>query len=254
MKDYKILYEFYEKPQAPNRTLQKETALSKTSLDASLIQECVRRMTNTSREAPAESLTDSLNVFARKLINSGHKVEEVQTFLVQAAICYTERVRRSELCTSDEAYKPLHMSKNYMKEDRWLKKKISQNNWYDKKKEFFGWRHLLPKEWKPRQLRQRRIQGIPVSSVMIVPNTHDSCLLNRLILKEAQLSKITGYQMKLVEGNGTQIGRLIPAPLQQSRCHRGKKWVVFMSAPVGKPLKCNIRRRLGCFYVTAILS
>ena len=34
--DYKIIYEFYEKPQVANRTLQSDTALSRTSLDASL--------------------------------------------------------------------------------------------------------------------------------------------------------------------------------------------------------------------------
>ena len=44
----KILYSFYEKPQVPNRTLQEGTALSRMSLESSLIQEGVRRLLNTS--------------------------------------------------------------------------------------------------------------------------------------------------------------------------------------------------------------
>ena len=239
--DYKIIYEFYEKPQVANRTLQSDTALSRTSLDASLTQECVRRMINTSLEAPADSLKNALDKFARKLLNSGHEVEVIQTLLVQAATCYIEKVRRSRLDANDQEYRPLHMSKEYMRNERWLAKTMAKNNWYDKKKVFRGWRQMLPKEWKPRQLRQRRIQGIPVTSVMIVPNTFNSCLLNRLILKEAQLSKISGYQLKLVEGNGTPISKLMPAPLQSNTCSRGKRCLVCACATDKKPTRCNIR-------------
>ena len=39
---YEIRFSFFEKPTVPNRTLQSDTALSKSSLHASLIQYIVR--------------------------------------------------------------------------------------------------------------------------------------------------------------------------------------------------------------------
>ena len=41
-----IMYAFYEKPQCPNKVLQRDTALSDSMIFASLNQEVVRRMLN----------------------------------------------------------------------------------------------------------------------------------------------------------------------------------------------------------------
>ena len=55
---------------------------------------------------------------------------------------------------------------------------------------------------------------------MTVPNTLDSILLNSLVLKEAQLSRVTGYSIKLVEGNGMPLSKLFPTPLSLDVCDR----------------------------------
>ena len=45
---------------------------------------------------------------------------------------------------------------------------------------------------------------------MLVRNRHEGAFLNELIKKEAHLSRLTDYSIKMVEGNGTQLNRLMP--------------------------------------------
>ena len=98
----------------------------------------------------------------------------------------------------------------------------------------------LPKEWRPKTIRQRRIDGCDITSVIIVPNTHQSELLDKLIQKEAQLSRLTGYSIKLVEGNGIPLSRLMPAPIP-NRCWKGESCPV---CPGTKHVKCSVRNVL----------
>ena len=182
-------------------------------------------MINTSLNAPKSSLQEALNVYARKLLNSGHGLETVRRLLVQAATCYLDKVRRANLNTENAEYKPLYLSKHYKQGERILLKKSAKCNWFHGKRKS-SWRQLIPKEWKEHKLRQRTIKGIDVTTVIIVPNTNNSCLLNKLIQKEAQLGRITGYNAKLVEGNGIPIIRLLPPPLQTKNCHRNNKCLI----------------------------
>ena len=58
-----IKYEFYEKKMCPNVVLQKNTALAPNSVRASLTQEVVRRLTNTSLNLPLSVKQDILSKF-----------------------------------------------------------------------------------------------------------------------------------------------------------------------------------------------
>ena len=216
----KILYSFYEKPQVPNRTLQEGTALSRTSLESSLIQEGVRRLLNTSPDVDELTRSSIIDRFASKLYNSGHDVYTVQKLLIHAVYCYQDRVRRSKLQNEHPEYKPLYLSKNFNKENRILEKSGAKTEWYLGKKNVPGsnWKMDIPKCWRPKKIRQRAIAGIETTTVMTVPNSPESKLLNNLILKEAQLSRITGYSIKLVEGNGTPLSRILPKPLTMKKC------------------------------------
>ena len=107
----------------------------------------------------------------------------------------------------------MYLPKDFKKDERTLKKCEAKTGWFKSKKpEFTGWKMNLPKEWKTRKLRQREIKGIEATGVIIVPNTAGSELLNKLILKEAQIARVTGYMVKMAEGNGVPLNRLFPAP------------------------------------------
>ena len=88
-------------------------------------------------------------------------------------------------------------------------------------------------------MRERNIKDIKVSTVMVVPNTEGSELLNKLVQKEAQLCKITGYRVKLVEGNGTPLSRAIPQPTTQTLCNRVEQCQVCVATD--KASKCQVR-------------
>ena len=81
---------FYEKPTCPNRVIQKETALSESSIRSSLTQETVRRLRNCSIELPIEEKQEILSVFAQKMRNSGHSVSSIQYILVHGVTKYIE--------------------------------------------------------------------------------------------------------------------------------------------------------------------
>ena len=50
----RIAYSFYEKMTCQNRVVQRETALSDSSIRATLVQETVRRLKKSSNEVPIE--------------------------------------------------------------------------------------------------------------------------------------------------------------------------------------------------------
>ena len=215
---YGIKHEFYEKPQVPNHTLMSDTALSRSCLESSLIQEGVRRLTNTIQDEESGSRNGMvLNKFTKKLINSGFTQEETKSIIIHAVVCFVEKEKRSKLNPEETGYYPLHLSKRFKKEERIQKKNIAKTSWYMKNvnkesMDLNNWRLKVPKVWRTRRLRQRGAEKQKISTVIMVPNTADSLLLDRLVLKEAQLSKITGYAAKLVEGNGTPLCRLFQIP------------------------------------------
>ena len=219
-----ILHTFYEKPQVGNRVLLHNTALASTSLNSSIIQEGVRRLLNTSENVSDKVRTGILDKFASKIINSGYSVKDAKMFLVHAVTSYTHKVLLSELPSDHTNFKPLYYSRDYKREERAINKARAKTNWFRNKGsdglQSDSWKTLLPREWRNRTLRQRNIDGIEVTTVMTVPNTLDSILLNSLVLKEAQLSRVTGYSIKLVEGNGMPLSKLFPTPLSLDVCDR----------------------------------
>ena len=225
-----------------NRTLQEGTALSRESLESSLIQEGVRRLVNTHPDVPMEVRHEILNSFAAKLINSGYKNEFCQMIMVHSTVCYVERLRRSRLPVDDKEFKPLYLSKEYNKETRMLNKLDGKTSWFRKKaklKDQTRWKLNIPREWRQRKLRQRRIEGLEPSTVMIIPNTADNELLDRLIQKEAQLARVTGYTVKLIEGNGIPLARMFPPPVPHNMCLRDTCRVCVNSNK--KSSKCSVR-------------
>ena len=98
-------------------------------------------------------------------------------------------------------YKPLYLSKKYKKGERLLTKAMAKGNWYKGKAQLNqseSWKSKVPKEWRNKCLRQRTIEGVKLSTVMMVPNTSRGELIDKLIEKEAQLSRITGYMRNLL--------------------------------------------------------
>ena len=117
-----VRYAFYEKPQCPNKVLQRETALADSMIFASLNQEVVRRMLNCCDTTPLIERQHILSRFGQKLLNSGFSLSSAQVILVHGLTRYFELVRLSELNPNHKNFRPLHQDKSYNMLKRRLRK------------------------------------------------------------------------------------------------------------------------------------
>ena len=108
-----VYYKFYEKPQVGNQVIQKSTALPRSCIESSLIQETVRRLKNSHRDISPNERTKILDKLTNKLINSGHSVAETKKILVQGATKYVFLIECSEKDKNDPNYRLLYLGKEY---------------------------------------------------------------------------------------------------------------------------------------------
>ena len=168
----KILHEFYEKPTVSNRVLQKDTALSINSIYASLNQDVVRRLLLCSQELAMSDKQAILSAFAQKLLNSGFSLASTKITLVHGTSKYLELLRNSKLPHSSQSYKPLYYDKSFKRLERTLSKFDAKSGWYTRDGQSkSGWRSRLPVEWRGSKPLQRKVPGIPYTTLLQVPNS-----------------------------------------------------------------------------------
>ena len=206
----KVLFSFYEKPTVPNRVLDRLTALSDSALNASMIQEVVRRLKLCSNEVSLNEKKVILDTFSQKLINSNYSVGEARKILVHGATKYVDCVRRSKLDVEDCEYSPLHLPKTFRESRRQIDKYLAKQEYYKDTTNHMkdskpNWRRRINKEWKSRGIVQSRLRGMDFSTVMQVPCTEDSTLLKSLIHREHKIAKLCGYQVKYTEQSGVKL-------------------------------------------------
>ena len=79
---------------------------------------------------------------------------------------------------------------------------------------------------------------------MLVCNRHEGALLNELIKKEAHLSRLTDYAIKMVD---TQLNKLMPPTISPGRCQRLEKcWVCSSNDNGKKKLSGGGTADIGC--------
>ena len=225
VEDKLIKYTFFEKPTVGNRVLCKDTALPVSSLRSSLLQDTVRRLLNTSSDAPPEVVHDILSKYASKLINSGHSVQSTRIIIVQGVTKFLHKRELSKLDPSDTRFHPLYLDKSYREEDRQVDKYMAKMEWFKSKKRSPAqqatneWRNKLTGVWRGERLSQRRVLGRDFTTVVNVPNTRGAELAKALIKAESNLAVMTGYEVKIVEQSGVQLRRLFTRVFSAKSCH-----------------------------------
>ena len=68
-------------------------------------------------------------------------------------------------------------------------------------------------------MTQRPVDGMRFSTILQVPSTHGSTLLNNLVSAEQQLATMSGYNVKLVEMSGIQLARIFQRVYSPHKCH-----------------------------------
>ena len=238
----KIAYSFFEKPTCPNKVVQKETALSDSSIRATLVQETVRRLKHCSSEVTLEEKHMILSQFAQKMRNSGHTVPSIQYMLVHGVTKYNELVRLSQLPNDHPDYKPLHSSRRFNFHNRKLHKILQKSGWYSGSEVVAkpSWRMKITKGWSGGKPFQHSAPGMEYTSIMHVPSSKDSRLLKMLAKSEPRLAKVTGYQVKYVEMSGRQLSKYFQKERSENRCFRIDCGVC-VNSDTKKPSLCQVK-------------
>ena len=204
-----IKYRFYEKPTVGNRVLLNTTALPESCIKSSLLQECVRRLQNCSRDLGPELVVNILNKFAYKLINSGYRNQEARVLLVQGLTKYNDLLRRDNLPVNHKKYRPMYLRKEFRESERQLEKYMQKMCWFENDNKTLGakWRDSLSGFWRGSPPLQKRAKGMMYTSMMQVQNSKDGRLLKELVKLEPKVAKATGYNIKLCEKSGIQTIR-----------------------------------------------
>ena len=220
----RIMFEYYEKPSVPNRTLQKDTALSQSTVRASLTQDLIRRMLNCSEFISAEERVKVIDDYTKKLINGGHSQASTKIILVHALTKYYRMFWCSRLNKDDKKYRPLYLDKNDMQYERKIKKVMARGSWFqsisDDEEVKLRWRDDLTSNWKGARPLQTRVKGFEYISTLTVPSTEGSELLIRLARAEPGLTRLTGFAIKLVEAGGTPLFLSFKNDKSKSKCPR----------------------------------
>ena len=80
--DNKVLYKYFEKTMTPITVLHARSAIPEATRRATLNQELIRRMTNTSELVGEEKRVEIVDTYAQKLINSEYSLKMTQGFLI----------------------------------------------------------------------------------------------------------------------------------------------------------------------------
>ena len=78
----KIMFSFFEKSMTAQLVLHKRSAIPEGVRRATLNQEMVRRMINTSEGVPIEKRLEIVDKYAQKMLNSEYSVEETRSVII----------------------------------------------------------------------------------------------------------------------------------------------------------------------------
>ena len=128
------LYIFFEKPMASSLVIQRCSAMPENMRMATLNQEVVRRMTNTSERVEMAVRVDIIDTYCQKLCDSGYGEDQTRKVITGGLTRYERRLEMSKN-KADPSYRPLHEGAQYNAGMRLRKKILNKSNWFKKKRE-----------------------------------------------------------------------------------------------------------------------
>ena len=127
--DNKVLYKYFEKKMTPNMVLHARSAIPESTRRATINQELIRRLTNTSELVENEIRVEIVDKYAQKLINSEYSLKVTREFLIGGLKGY-ERLLSLSKDRENPKWKPLHMSGSWNGRNRRVAKQLAKSSWY----------------------------------------------------------------------------------------------------------------------------
>ena len=131
LEDNKLIYSFYEKPMAAKTVIRRGSALGENIKVASLSQDLVRRMKNTSLVLPTSDRVKVVDAYTSKLMSSGYSRSQTKTIVVAGLKGFEKAVK-----LHTEGSKKLHRSADEGAAMRNKKKLLEKSNWFKGKKNY----------------------------------------------------------------------------------------------------------------------
>ena len=150
--DNLIVYIFYQKPMASSMVIQKRSAMPENMRVATLNQEVIRRMLNTSERLEMVDRLGVVDEYAEKLRNSGYDLEYTRKIMVGGLTGYERKLALSKNKASPK-WKPLHQGAKFNAGGRRIKKMLAKKNWFRKRKASED-PEAAPKEESPAKRRR----------------------------------------------------------------------------------------------------
>ena len=199
----RLLYTYFEKPMANKKVMARKSAMGENMKIASLSQDLVRRMKNTSSRLPQSSRNEVVNQYTIKLASSGYSLDQVHRIVVAGLRGFEKKVKKQL------AGKGLiHQSAAGGAAKRNRKKLLDRTNWFRGKKqdqeEGEEKEHIEQNHHHKETRKEQRnnitdmssskeVKTMRTSSVLFVEQTPRGELARRFREAEKGLSRLTGF-------------------------------------------------------------
>ena len=82
LENNKVMFQYFEKPMVPNMALHRRSAMPKATRRATLNQELIRRMVNTSEMVSDDRRVEIVDKYAEKLMNSEYPLDQTRNIII----------------------------------------------------------------------------------------------------------------------------------------------------------------------------
>ena len=204
---------------AKRTLIDRKSALGENVKIASMTQNLIRRMLNTSEQVEFSERIVVIDEFSDQMLASGYSPEQTRDIVVAGLTGYERKLKKSK-----EEKKDLHRSAAGSLQSRIKKKLLGRQTWYldkDKGNAKLG-QNSVKKPVKRKPKNKFKDSSPRTVTVLFVFQTPNGELAKRLQKVENDIARITGKRVKIVERSGTMLRRLLHKsnPWAGAKCGR----------------------------------
>ena len=193
-----------------NLVVEAGSALSKEVKLATLSEEIARRLRNMSLRIECSRRMEILESACTKMKTSGHTDTFIRQAVEQGVRSFDDKVKRSKLEKTDPGFQPMFPKAGWKRDQRDKEKAMKRSNWYKGKGQGEeSWKGLPKSRPGGRISKMKKVkkgkgflkagEGAKMkvaATVVFVPSTRGSLLLNSLKEDEDKMAEVTGFRVK----------------------------------------------------------
>ena len=215
----RILFKYYEKETCTKRTVQRSSAMGENTKIQILSQDLIRRMMNSSELLGNGEKKRIIDQYTEKLLRSGYSKDQTRRIIMNGIKGYEGKRRRRAA-----EGRPMRSTAAKSRGRRYKEKLMGKSTWFRKRRveDVPTERRNHRKTGKPSSKEQKPKEQLPTRSVIFVDNTEGGELATRMKDLMRRLSPSLGFNIKVVERNGSTLRSRFPVTnlWEGSQCGR----------------------------------